>query len=488
VGFIVHGRSAEPNEEVALLRSTPEAQGVSSASVLKFVEAIEQVDTMNSFMLLRHGRAIAEGWWAPYEPGSRHALYSLAKCFTATAVGIAAEEHRLSIDDKVLALFPNDTPSEPSENLKAMRVRDLLRMSTGHQDGPAVAPDKMSARTFLAQPGPFKPGTHFLYNTAAAFMLSAIVQKPTGQTVLDYLRPRLFEPLGISQPVWGTNFQGITLGGYGLSLRTEDVARFGQLYLQNGNWNGKQLIPASWIEAATALQVSTGSDPSKDFEQGYGYQFWRGRHGTYFGIGWAGQYCLILPHQDAVVIITAGLGDMNEIFDLVWKHLLPAFHQNALAAEPAASTALRAKLAGLSLRTSNGASQSPVTAKILGRKYVFPVNNQKIESVMFQSDPGGTNLNLVAHEAGAEHRLELGLQTWCRGRGPLLPLSDEQLATKATWTSDDVLAVSVCAPETPYSVTLRFRFEGDRVVRDWQSNGGWVEGNQAPLIGVAQSR
>src|SRR5262245_36761181 len=242
-------------------RATPESQGVSSGAVLALIEALERVDAMNSFMLVRHGHVIAEGWWAPYTAQDNHELYSLSKSFTSTAVGMAVAEGRLSIDDEVLKFFPDDTPAAPGANLKAMRVRDLLTMSTGNQDEVPTAADRISAKAFLTNAVPHKPGTHFKYNTPATFMLSAIVQKQTGQTVLDYLRPRLFEPLGITQPNWNTNWQGISLGGYGLSVRTEDIARFGQLYLQKGKWNGKQLIAKDWVEMATSKQVSNGSNP-----------------------------------------------------------------------------------------------------------------------------------------------------------------------------------------------------------------------------------
>src|SRR5207302_3350151 len=156
-----------------------------------------------------------------------------------------------SLDDPVLKFFPDDAPAEPSNNLKAMRVSDLLRMSTGQQAEPARTADQAWTKTFLAQPVPFKPGTHFLYNTAATYMQSAIVQKATGQTVLAYLRPRLFDPLGIENPTWGTSPQGITLGGYGLSIRTAGIARFGQLLLQKGKWMDRQLVPVAWVDAAT---------------------------------------------------------------------------------------------------------------------------------------------------------------------------------------------------------------------------------------------
>jgi len=165
-----------------------------------------------------------------------------------------------------------------SARWEAMRVSDLLRMSTGHQTEPPCTPAQTWTKSFLAHPVLYKRGTHFLYNTSATYMLSAIVQKATGMTVLDYLKPRLFEPLGIERPTWETSTQGITTGGYALSIRTEDIAGFGQLYLQKGKWQGKQLVPETWVEAATARQTSNGSNPKSDWDQGYGYQFWRCRN------------------------------------------------------------------------------------------------------------------------------------------------------------------------------------------------------------------
>ena len=220
-------------------RSSPESQGVSSEAILAFVnEAEKSIDALHSVMILRRGHVIAEGWWAPYAAGKPHELYSLSKSFTATAVGLAIAEGKLSLDDEVLKFFPEQAPAVPSANLKSMRVRDLLCMSAGHEKEIPSSVQSMTTEAFLAHPVPFKPGTRFLYNTPATFMLSAMVQKATGQMVLEYLKPRLFEPLGIEQPTWGTNRQGITLGGYGLNLRTEDIARFGQLHLQRHRVRG----------------------------------------------------------------------------------------------------------------------------------------------------------------------------------------------------------------------------------------------------------
>jgi CubicO group peptidase (beta-lactamase class C family) len=362
-----------------LPRGNPEAQGVSSSALLAFIEAADKtIDSFHSFMLVRHGQVVAEGWWAPYHAEAPHALYSLSKSFTSTAVGLAIAEGKLSLDDEVLKFFPDDAPKTPGNNLKAMRISDLLRMSTGHQTEPPRASDEPWTKTFLAHAVPFKPGTHFLYNTSGTYMLSAIVQKATGQTVLEYLKPRLFEPLGIENPTWQTSPQGVSAGGFGLSIRTEDVAKFGQLYLQNGIWHGKQLVPAAWVAAATARQTSNGSNPKGDWDQGYGYQFWRCRNGAYRGDGAFGQYCIVMPEQDAVIAITSGVKDMQAVLNLVWDKLLPALKPSPLAPDEEAAKKLDGILKGLSLRRP---ADSGTPAHVTGKKYVFPANSRKLESI-----------------------------------------------------------------------------------------------------------
>lgn len=340
------GRAEAQN--VALPRSTPEAQGVSSAAIREFIETADQrIDSMHSFMLVRHGHVVAEAWWAPESAEKPHVLWSLSKSFTSTAVGLAVADGKLSVDDLVLKFFPEEAPENPSHNLKQMRVRDLLTMTAGHENEPNLRDEPHWVKAFLAHPVPHKPGTHFRYNTPATYMLSAIVQKVTGQTVLDYLTPRLFEPLGIEKPKWEASPQGISIGGYGLFLRTEDIAKFGQLYLQKGQWNGKQLLPTWWVEQATSKQVSNGSDPQSDWEQGYGFQFWRCRHGAYRGDGKNGQFCIVLPEQDAVVAITANTRNMQAVLNIVWDKLLPAFGDQPRAENPGEQATLKSLIATL---------------------------------------------------------------------------------------------------------------------------------------------
>jgi CubicO group peptidase (beta-lactamase class C family) len=223
-------------------------------------------------MLLRHGQALAEGWWSPYEAERPHMLFSLSKSFTSTAIGLAVAEGRLSVDDLVLTFFPEDAPDKPSEHLAAMRVHDLLSMSTGHAEDTTgymrQQPDGNWAKAFLARPVEHASGTHFVYNSGATYMLSAIVQRLTGTTLLEYLRPRLLTPLGIEQATWETCPRGINTGGWGMSIRTADIARFGQLYLQKGIWQGTRILSEAWVETATTRQIANDNEPNIDWRQG----------------------------------------------------------------------------------------------------------------------------------------------------------------------------------------------------------------------------
>lgn len=343
----------EPTRNSAPLpRSTPEAQGISSQAIVDFVHAADtSVNTFDSFMIVRHGNVIAEGWWKPNSAEKQHVLNSVSKSFTSTAVALAIQEHKLKLKDRVLSFFPDDAPPDPSANLKAMTVRDLLTMSGGDGVEPKAAGAGPSVKQFLAQPVPYKPGTHFLYNTMGTYVLSSIVTKATGQTTLDYLRPRIFEPLGIDSPRWDSSPEGNSLGGYGLYLRTEDIAKLGQLYLQQGKWNGKRLINRKWIQQATSKQIANdGEDHAKigpDWIQGYGFQFWRCRHNAYRADGAGGQFIVVMPDQDAVVAITATTNDMQGELNAIWDHLLPAFQAHPLPPDSAGQKRLQDAVAAL---------------------------------------------------------------------------------------------------------------------------------------------
>nr|BFE57357.1 hypothetical protein GCM10020063_018830 [Dactylosporangium thailandense] len=281
-------------------------------SVRSFIAAVERdVDALHSLVFRRGGEVVAEGAWHPYTLDTPHRLFSLSKSFTSTAAGYAVAEGLLDIDEPVAKYC--DGRGDPR-----MLVRHLLTMTTGHVVEPQPSGEDW-LETFLAAPVEREPGTHWLYNTAATYALGAIVQRLTGQRLVDYLRPRLLDPLGFGPVTWERCPQGRDVAGWGLSARTHEVARFGQLYLHDPDG----ILPPGWAEQATRAQADNddGGD-LPDWNQGYGFQFWRCRHDAFRGDGAFGQFCVVIPERDAVLAMTGGTTDMQRVLDLAWEHLL----------------------------------------------------------------------------------------------------------------------------------------------------------------------
>ena len=472
---------AKPSE---LPRSTPEEQGIASAAVADFVTALDtEIEEIHSLMVLRHGHVVAEGWWAPYRPEFIHTLFSLSKSFTSTAVGLAIDEGRLSLDDTVISFFPDAVPEEPDWRLQAMRVRDLLSMSTGHHGEDLSAfsfdSDLPLPEAFLQLPVAHKPGTLFVYNTPATYMLSAIVQSVTGENLLEYLRPRLLDPLDIVDATWSEDAQGIAHGGFGLSVTTESIARFGQLYLQQGEWQGEQLLSADWVAQATARQTSNGSDPDNDWDQGYGYQFWRSRHG-YRGDGAGGQFALVLPDQHAVVAITSGTPDMGRIMSIVWERLLPVMQVAPLDDNPADVERLREQLNGLSIRMPAGEPAVDGHRTWLGRSWQFQDNELDIDALALRNQ--GDRMIVVLTTPTGAHEIAIGSGTWTAGRIGLFPGAGvllgstepegNRMAAAGAWTGADEFTFRLAYTETPRIATFRLQFSEASLALDLDQIGG----------------
>lgn len=465
-----------------LPRATPESAGVLSENLLKYISELDsKVDGMHSVMLVVKGSVIAEGWWHPYEPQSRHTMYSLSKSFASTAIGIAQAEGKLSVDDTVVSFFPDLVPTNASPNLKSMRIRDLLAMSTGHHNEEINNFDysaEDAVKRFLAIPVAHKPGTHFVYNTPASFMLSAIVQKVTGEPLTKYLAPRLFVPLGIQNPKWDAGKSGIEFGGFGLHITTEDIARFGLLYLREGNYNGRQLLTKDWVKAATARQTSNGSSPRSDWEQGYGYQFWRARHGAYRGDGAFGQYCIVIPQHDAVVAITSGVRDMQAVLDITWDKLLPALSisSGGQPDNPAAQKALVEKLGHLEIKPISGTADSVAAKKMQGKKLKFADNAEHFETISIQTDPKATTL--AFHINGKSQSVTFSPGNWTKGEfaygaGSRIDAEINQPAAATGAWSGNTLTARIAFIETPYTLTLKIDLGENEAILNVESNVGF---------------
>lgn len=452
-----------------LPRSTPAAEGVDPAAVRRLVDHLDRLDDVHSVMVLRHGRVIAEGWWHPHTPDRPHTMFSVSKSFTSTAVGIAIHDGLLSLDDRVIDILPDDAPADPSEYLRALRVCDLLTMTTGHSastmegiDRTISLPGARWARAILAQPVEHAPGTHFVYNTGATYLLSAILHRRTGGRLLDYLTPRLLAPLGITHAAWEQDPDGIDTGGYGLSITTEEMAAFGQLYLQGGVWEGKQLVPADWVAAATAKQVDSAPHDWPEWRQGYGYQFWQCRHGAYRADGAFGQYIVVWPEKDLVITMTSGLADLQSVLDGVWDALLPddAWVDRAPGGPPVPDRADAVVPFEPQLRPPAGAASSPLEAALRG-VYELGPNDRDVSALALGHDAYGRT-EVAFTIGGLDHFVRFGHGDWVQGTCSLLG-APADVATAAAWTDDSTLRGRMIFLGTPFEWHLELRFSRDEV-------------------------
>ncbi len=309
-----------------------------------YLDAAAQAEKqeLHSVMVVQHGKVLEETWLNGGAPDVPHELWSVSKTFTSAAVGFAIDEGYIKLDDKLVDFFPDKLPEDVSDNLSAVTIRNLLTMSCGHNDEPkniVRGPEDRSdwIKSFLEWPVEHTPGEYFWYNSYGTFMLSAIITKVTGQKVVDYLQPRLFDPLGIEAPAWAENPQGINCGGWGLKLKTEDLAKMGVCILNGGKYNGKQVIPADYVKQMTKKQIDCfpagmrpqeaaqrGLDVSNsDWVQGYCFQMWRCRNNAVRADGANGQYIIVIPDKDAVVVTTAKIDDMQKEINFIWDYIYP---------------------------------------------------------------------------------------------------------------------------------------------------------------------
>ena len=341
------GWEAYPHKELLDTKLPREAAKPELAQAFgNYLQAVaDSSEDLHSIMVLQHGKVLEEKFFVP---DTAHILNSVSKTFTATAVGFAIEEGLLRLDTKVVDLFPESVPEGPQPYAKDITIRHLLTMNSGHGKDPTYAIRSGNGdwvREFLEWPIDYEPGTCYCYSSLGTYILSAAVQRVTGEKVVDYLDSRLWKPLGIEKPHWLESPAGINTGGWGLFLHTEDLARMGLCLLSGGKFAGRQVIPAAWVAEMSKAQVPCvnaginerklqeilAENPSieyfspekSDWVQGYGYQMWRCRFGAFRADGANGQYIIMIPDKDAVVVTTAHIGNMQQEINLIWEHLLP---------------------------------------------------------------------------------------------------------------------------------------------------------------------
>ncbi|MFE6175451.1 serine hydrolase domain-containing protein [Streptomyces sp. NPDC056464] len=453
--------------------STPAAQGVDASGVLAFLDALDAAPAIepHSLMILRHGSLVASGWWAPYTPERPHLLYSISKSFTATAAGLAAAEGLIRLDDPVISYFPEFEADITDPRSRAMLVRHVASMASGHDSDTIFEARKRDSedlvRGFLQVPPPRDPGTVFAYNQPATFTLSAIVQRASGVSLTEYLRPRLLDPLGIGDVAWLKDRSGRELGFSGLHATTDAVARLGRLYLQGGVWEGERLLPEWWVTEATRAQISNSEVmPGDDWQRGYGFKFWMSRHG-YRGDGAFGQFCVVLPEHDAVIATTADTWDMQGLLNLVWEHLLPAFRQAPLTGGEEADAALAERLAGLALPPASGEPAPAERARSWSAEAFTPDGGRceqlpKLTAVDLAPDGDGWTLTLT--EDGHRLPLRLGGAGWTVTEDPV------PTAVSGGWTDPDTLVVDVAFLETPHHLAVTCSLKDRTFTARWRTD------------------
>lgn len=457
-------------------RVSPESEGIASEAIINFLSATKKSGLeWHSFKILRRGNVLAEGHWAPFKEEYKHTLYSLSKAFTSTAIGFAVKEGLLTVEDAVISFFPDELPDTIDAKLQNMKVKHLLTMNSGHDKGTLGSmrsneDEKTWVKSFLEQPLTYEPGTHFFYNTGATYMLGAIIHAKTGQNLEEYLKPRFFDKLDISEYDWETSPEGLNTAGYGLRVKTEDIAKLGQFYLQNGTWNGEELLSAEWVAEASKKHTES-QEGNGDWSQGYGYQFWRCKPepGFYRGDGAFGQYCIIIPQYEMTIAVTSESFDMGKSMQVLWDTILPAVEGEPLRENKASLRELRSLCENLSITTPSINASSAKVSQINKRVFKADENNYGIKSIQFDvaEDQGTVNFETV----DGTNSMHFGIEKWTTNDVYTVnnfPVANRihvpsLIAATATWLDDNTLQISRKFVEAVHGDTLLCYFDNDKL-------------------------
>ncbi|CAG7600011.1 hypothetical protein PAESOLCIP111_00359 [Paenibacillus solanacearum] len=450
----------------------PENHGLSSKALSRFFDQVEHHSLqLNSFMLLQDGVVTAQMWRAPYRTDRPQLLYSLSKSFTSIAAGIAIDQGYFRLDDRVVGFFPDRCPEQISANLSKMTVHHLLSMNTGHRANiySDVTGTTDWVKAFLAMEVECEPGSHYSYNTPATYMLSAILREATGQHLVDFLMPRLFEPLGIDRPVWETCPLGTAAGGMGLSLTTESVAKFGQMLLDKGKYNGRTIVSEAFIAQATQEQ-SDNRPGAKDIDsaQGYGYQIHLGRRNCFRGAGAFGQLCLVAPEQRIVIAATAAFakGQSQQLLDLIYEHILGEVERDS-SVPPMMDerTALQERLAGMTYPVLEVRPIPVDIADYDGRWFGIEDNPEKLRKLGFARKADRLIVRLCCDERELRE-LEFDFHTPVRQHDVFvkdLSVHRQEVVAYAGWLDRATLKLTLLYIETPYCASYTIRFHDDGI-------------------------
>lgn len=467
-------------------RATPESVGISSGAILRYIESLEHSDTeMHGLMVMRHGKVCAEGWWAPYAPNLRHGLQSHTKTYAATAVGIAYTQGLLGLDERLIDIFPEESPKDPSENLQKLRVRDVLCMGSGMDTMPRDSKDWI--RDFLHTPVNHEPGTAFMYNSVGSTMLGAIVRKKTGEGLHQFLSKHLFHKIGIDPGNlrWYHMSDGMETGGGGLLATLEDNLRLMKLYADGGVWEGERILAEDYVRLATTVQNESATESINNPEAfdnflGYGFQIWMCKpEGVYRADGAMGQFTIVCPQQDMIIAITetaVGAHWAQATLDLTWA-FLEGIGSGDMPEDPEGLDKLSRKLRTLNTPNPIYKPFSPKIPEVSGKQYKVTggvlspetrsfmggADTIQVSSFSFDFD----NYGAVWHIQRPDGREEaIRIATYGGRFTNLVKSAQDQtqlVAASGAWVQADTFQVVCRWTETCLTKKLAFRFNGDEV-------------------------
>ena len=461
---------------------TPESVGVKSAALKTFIDEINEKKLgLQSFTVVRHDKVCAQGFFKPYSKEYPHVLYSMSKSFTSTAVGFAVADGLLSVDDKIYKFFPEYKNAKLPPNNK-LTVEMLLTMRS---DKLITFLDEKNKHDWIKQyfDAPFfaPPNTKFNYISENTFMLSAIVSRVTGKSIADYLYEKLFEPLGIEKPFWETDGNGYCAGGWGLYMKSEDIAKCFLPYIHGGKWiDGTQLIPAEWVKTATAKHTDSVHDGFIDNMCGYGYQFWRNPVSNSFRAdGLFGQRCFMFPNYDALVVLNCGESEDYKVMKVFWKYFPECFQNDFLEEDEKAYASLvetieNCKVEDLPAKPRNAAAEHAVNGKIIkckSNKYASVISISVLN--MLYRKPGNINamkfdfdddgLAFTWSEKEYTNVIRAGMNGEYAESEITLGDLHYHTYSKAAWQEDGTLKLWIRPVETAHVRKFTFEFSADKV-------------------------
>lgn len=482
--------------------STPSKQGVNPGSIINFIDEMEREDIeLHGMVIIKNGYVVAEGYWEPYSKDRVHQLCSVTKTFTAMAIGFAIDEGYISVTDTLYKFFPDKFLKNCDERTKDITIHDLLCMASGFEDEPSLIEADDAVKAFLSKNQLHTPGTQFEYNSVGSHMLSEILYKVTGMQVSEYLKPRLFEPLGIKEFKWFKTPQGAVFGGAGLHLTTMDIAKAGLLLMQKGEWEGKQILPRQWAESMAEKKIDSVPEGPEwiDWAEGYCYQMWCGtQEGSYRLDGAFGQYSMVFPNENMIIAFTAANNKRPLTKHIMKKHLF-----DTVSTEDAeGDNLLQEKLDALSVKEPVISNRSVTEKKVHSKTYYMEENemslvplserwfvceyNKGIKSMQF--DFYDKYMLLRWNESGKISCIKVGLDG--EGIEDIHRASywDRPLLSHAYWEDDITLIVVIRSIEEWTTLTLRCVFEGDAVRVNMRETIKSFDEKYTELIGIQKEK